>query len=298
MLKKLFVAATLLLLLGNGSTVAAEEGGMTAEEFVASLNFKTGKIELPNGVASLDLPPSFRYLGPADAERVLVDAWGNPPGSPSLGMIFPANVSPVGDEGWGVVITYEEDGHVNDEDADGIDYDELLKNMQEATSEANGERQKQGYASMRLVGWAEPPHYDKASHKLYWAQDLAFGDASQNTLNYNIRVLGRKGVLVLNAVSGMSQLDMVRGEMPTVLAATNFNAGHGYTDFDSSTDQVAAYGIAALVAGGAAAKLGLFAKLFALLVAFKKFIIIGAIALFAGIRKLLGMKKKEAVEAD
>ena len=26
--------------------------------------------------------------------------------------------------------------------------------------------------SMELVGWAAPPRYDKATHKLYWAKEL------------------------------------------------------------------------------------------------------------------------------
>lgn len=297
MLKKMFAVASILLLLGILPAAGAEEAGkMTAEEFMASLKFKFGNIELPNGIASLNLPNSFRYLDPDGANRVLVDAWGNPPGKQTLGMIFPSDASPLGQDGWGIVITYEEDGHVNDEDADSIDYADLLKNMQESTREVSEERKKNGYEPMTLVGWAEPPHYDKSNHKLYWAQELAVGSNAQNTLNYNIRVLGRKGVLVLNAISGMSQLPMVRAKMPDVLAATNFKGGNSYADFDSSTDKVAAYGVAALIAGGAAAKLGLFAKLFALLLAFKKAIIIGAIALVAAIRKLLGLKKKESPE--
>lgn len=299
MLKKIFAVAAIALSLGSVSSIqAAEPNGsqtqMTADEFVASLKFQSGKIDLPNGIASLDLPPSFRYLNPQDASRVLVDAWGNPPGTKTLGMIFPADESPVSQNGWGIVITYDEDGHVSDEDADAIKYDELLKDMQSSMTEANEERKKQGYDPISLVGWAETPSYDKANHKLYWAKELAVGDAQQHTLNYNIRVLGRQGVLVLNAVAGMSQIATIKAEMPNVLSATNFKEGNGYADFNSSTDKVAAYGLAALVAGGAAAKLGLFAKLFALLLAFKKLIIIGLIALGVGIKKILGMRKKEA----
>jgi uncharacterized membrane-anchored protein len=298
MLKKIIAIAALALLLGSASFVSAAEPGadapkMTAEQFLASLKFQNGKIDLPNGVAALDLPPSFRYLNPEDSSRVLVDAWGNPPGDKTLGMIFPADLSPIDQNGWGIVITYDEDGHVSDEDADKIKYDELLKDMQSSMEEANAERKKQGYASISLLGWAETPSYDKASHKLYWAKELAFSDAQQHTLNYNIRVLGRKGVLVLNAVSGMNQIGMIKTEMPKVLSATNFKAGNDYNDFNSSTDKVAAYGIAALVAGGVAAKLGFFAKIFALLLAFKKLLIVGVIALWVGIKKFLGMKKKE-----
>jgi uncharacterized membrane-anchored protein len=298
MLKKIIAIAAFALLLGNVSYVSAAEPGaaptkMTAEQFLASLKFQNGKIDLPNGIAALDLPPSFRYLNPEDSSRVLVDAWGNPPGDKTLGMIFPADLSPIDQNGWGIVITYDEDGHVSDEDADKIKYDELLKDMQSSMEEANAERKKQGYEPVSLLGWAETPSYDKASHKLYWAKELGFGDAQQHTLNYNIRVLGRKGVLVLNAVAGMNQIGIIKTEMPKVLSATNFKAGNDYNDFNSSTDKVAAYGIAALVAGGVAAKLGFFAKIFALLLAFKKLLIVGVIALWVGIKKFLGMKKKE-----
>lgn len=299
MLRKFFVIAAFALLLGSVSSVSAAEPGaaqakMTAEEFLASLKFQNGKIDLPNGIAALDLPPSFRYLNPEDSTRVLVDAWGNPPGGTTLGMIFPADVGPLDQNSWGIIITYDEDGHVSDEDADTIKYDELLNDMQSSMEEANAERKKQGYEPVSLLGWAETPSYDKASHKLYWAKELAFGDAQQHTLNYNIRVLGRQGVLVLNAVAGMESIAHIKTEMPKALAATNFKAGNDYADFNSGTDKVATYGIAALVAGGVAAKMGFFAKIFALLLAFKKLIIIGVIGLGVGIKKFLGMKKKEA----
>ncbi len=264
---------------------------MTADEFVASLKFKQGKVDLPGGIATLNLPDTFRYLEPADATRVLVDAWGNPPGTKTLGMIFPATVSPLANDSWGVVITYDEDGHVNDGDADNINYDDLLKDMQESSKAANEERKKRGYDSLTLVGWAEKPSYDKANHKMYWAKELASEKATQHTLNYGIRVLGRKGVLVLNAVAGMNQIGAIKTEMQKVVAFSEFTQGNRYADFDNKTDRVAEYGLAALVAGGVAAKLGFFGKIFAFLLAFKKLLIFGAIALFAGVAKLFSRKR-------
>jgi len=274
---------------GTGSD--APKQGMTAEEFVASLKFQKGKIDLPQGIATLNLPDSFAYLNPDDTEKVLVSAWGNPPGNKTLGMIFPSGISPVSQGAWGVVITYDEDGHVNDSDADSINYDDLLKEMQEGMQAANEERKKQGYHGLALVGWAEKPTYDKINHKLYWAKELNADGATEHTLNYNIRALGRKGVLVLNAIALMSQIEDIKAEMPTILAATEFTKGNTYAEFDSSVDKTAEYGLAALVAGGVAAKLGLFGKLFAVILAFKKVLVLGVIALWAGIQKLLGMKK-------
>lgn len=290
---------TLWLLLLNcffASTTFAEtpapaEQGMTAEEFVASLHFKSGKIDLPNGIATLNLPETFTYLDPADSERVLVDAWGNPPGNSTLGMIFPAGLSPLDKTAWGVVITYDEDGHVKDDDADSINYDDLLKDMKEATDADNVERKKQGYDSFTLVGWAEKPSYDKTTHKLYWAKEFASEHATEHTLNYNVRILGRKGVLVLNAIAGTSQLGTIKTEMQKVIAFSEFKAGNSYGDFNSDTDKTAEYGIAALVAGGVAAKMGLFGKLFALILAFKKVLILAVVGLFMAIKKFLGFGK-------
>ncbi len=261
------------------------------QQLLNSLTFQQGKITLPDNIATLDLPAGFRYLNPADSGRLLTQGWGNPPGITTLGMIVPAAVNPLTPEGWGVVVTYEKDGHVKDNDADSIKYDELLKTMQEQTSQDNEQRKKDGYPAMTLVGWTEAPHYDKASHKLYWAKELRSAGDSQDGLNYNIRVLGREGVLVLNAVAGMQQIATIKSEMRNVTAFTDFTPGNRYTDFDGKTDKVAEYGIAALIAGGVAAKVGLFGKLFALLLAFKKAIILAVAAGGTWVARLFGRKK-------
>jgi uncharacterized membrane-anchored protein len=70
----------------------------------------------------------------------------------------------------------------------------------------------------------------------------------------------------------------------------DFNQGNRYADFDPKVDKVAAYGIAALIAGGIAAKLGFFKLLLVFLLAAKKFIIIAAIAVAAWFKKLFGKK--------
>jgi uncharacterized membrane-anchored protein len=296
MLTRLLCIATAALfsLFMCGPATAAADGATASEnaaQFLQSLHFQEGTIKLPGDIATLTLPPSFRYLAPADTERLLVDAWGNPPGSVTLGMIVPSNVSPLEQGGWGAIITYDKDGHVKDDDADSIKYDELLKDMQDSVNDNNAARKEKGYAPMTLVGWAERPHYDKAQHKLYWAKELRTEGDQQSGLNYNVRVLGREGVLVLNAIAGRDQLDAIKVEMQKVTAFTNFNPGQRYTDFNSGTDKVAEYGLAALVAGGVAAKLGLFGKLLALLLAFKKIILLVVAAFGSAIWKFFKREK-------
>jgi len=259
----------------------------------AGLHFQTGVIDLKDGLATVTLPDDFRYLGPDDTKVVLEQMWGNPPGAKPLGMIVPAKSRLVGSNSWAIVITYAQDGYVKDADADKINYDDLLHKMQKATTEASAKRVKEGYPSIEFVGWAEPPRYDKAAHKLYWARDLRFGDETHDTLNYNIRVLGRRGVLVLNAVAPMSALSAIQDQTPAIVKMVDFNSGNRYADFNGSTDKVAAYGLAALVAGGVAAKLGGFKLLLAGILAAKKFVVLGLAAVATAFKKVFKRKSPD-----
>ena len=261
-----------------------------AQKLADSLNYQKGEITLKGGLAKIHVPEEFRYLDAKDANTVLSKLWGNPPDSSTLGLLLPAKVSPLSKEAWAVIITYDEDGYVKDDEAEKMDYDKLIKTMKENTREGSKEREKQGYGAIELIGWATPPRYDKATHKMYWAKELKFGDNDENTLNYNIRMLGRRGVLVLNAVAGMGQLQDIEAAAPAVLAMVDFQEGHRYTDFNASTDKVATYGIAALVAGGLAAKAGLFKGLLVALLAAKKVVIVGFIAVAAWVKKLFAKK--------
>ena len=270
---------------------------LSMEELLSTIDTlpyqKEGIVKLGE-VASFKIPKGYKFLDGKSAEYVLHDLWGNPP-SPSLGMILPADGSPYLGS-WVIEITYEEDGHVKDDDAKDIKYDELLETMKKEAKEANPERKKQGYPTAELLGWASPPYYDQATHKLHWAKRLQFENDSLETLNYNIRALGRKGVLVLNAIGGMSDLEVIKTATPEVLANVNFENGNRYEDFSSSTDKVAAYGIGGLIAGGILAKTGLLAKIGLIFAKFAKVIILAIAGLGGVIMKFFRGNKENTTE--
>jgi uncharacterized membrane-anchored protein len=272
-----------------GEESSAPEAGAPEMNF----QYQTGDIVLPNKVATLHLGGRYRYLDAEETSRLLV-AWGNESDNSTQGAIIPADVDPMSTEGWAVIVTYVDDGHVDDSDAKDIDYDELLKDMKEGTEEHNKARKEAGFDAVHLVGWAEPPSYDASAKKLYWAKELDFVGTDAHTLNYDVRVLGREGVLSMNAVATMDQLSRIKSEMKPLIQVAEFNPGFRYAEFNESTDKVAEYGLGALIAGGVAAKLGLFGKLFAVLVAFKKVIFIGLLAIGGVIAKLFGRKKEES----
>ena len=261
-----------------------------AVQLAKSLKYEQGEIDLRGGLAKLTVPKEFNFLGPDDAETVLVKLWRNPPSEVKpLGLLIPAGMTPLSTNCWVVTIDYSEDGYVKDDDASKINYDDLLQKMQKGTAANNKEREEHGYPAITLVGWAAPPHYDAATHKLYWAKQLKVGDDPNDTLNYNIRMLGRKGVLELNAIASVDQLGEIDAQTPQILGMVDFKEGNRYADFDPKVDKVAKYGIATLVAGGAlaaAAKLGLLKGLWVFILAAKKFIIIGVIAVVAFFKKM------------
>ena len=290
--------ALLLSILPCGLVTGAppEEARVAEMRSLASrLKYQTGRIRLRDGLATINLTDAFRYLDPAGADTLLTGIWGNPPShARTLGVIAPADFDPFGPLAWCVVVSYDEDGYVKDDDAASIDYADLLRQMQEKTRESSKQRVKDGYPSVALIGWAAKPSYDRRTHKFYWAKEMKFGDSGGgDTLNYNLRILGRGGVLVLNVVASMSQLKVVERSVPEILGMVDFDAGNRYADYKPGTDRVATYGLAALVAGGIAAKTGLLKGLLVALLAMKKLVVVAVVALIAFLKKLFGGKVAE-----
>ena len=307
-MKKLLIFAFSFLMFSTvkaqdpDSTEVLSDEAMTAlyqawaDSVTATFIYDTGMVTLKDDLAKLVVPEGFKYLNPEGAEIVLTNLWGNPPSQPgygSLGMLFPKDISPMDDNTYAIDITWSEEGYIDDADAKDIDYDELLETIQEDARLASEQRVEMGYQPVEIVGWASEPFYDVENKKLHWAQEIKFGDDPDHTLNYNIRILGRRGYLNMNVIGGMAVLPDVKANINTILPSVEFNDGHRYVDFDASIDEVAAVGIGGLIAGKVLAKAGILAKVGILLAKFWKFIAIGAVALFAGLRKFLRGGKEE-----
>ncbi len=227
----------------------------------ATLKYRHGVIHLKNGIGTLKVPDGFKYLDADQSNYVLSELWGNPRSQSSLGMILPEPMGVLGERTWAFNVQYEAMGYVPDEDAGGIDYDALLAEMQNDTRQASRERVGAGYEAIELVGWAAKPYYDTNRKILCWAKELKFGESTENTLNYNVRILGRKGVLVLNAIASMNELPEVNKNIDKVLNIVTFSDGNKYADFNPSVDEVAAWTVGGLVAGKVMAKAGFFVVL-------------------------------------
>lgn len=229
---------------------AYDEAALDDGPSEATFEYQYGAVRLAGGVATLDLPDTFKFLGGEQARRLVVEVWENPPSIADKleGVILYADAGAF-DGRSAFIVYYDPIGYVSDEDADGIDYDAMLKNMLKEDSVENVQRVAEGYDALELVGWASPPFYDKQAKVLHWAKEMRLEDGDDNVLNYNIRVLGRHGVIIINGISGMSRLDMMDREVPVMIGLTSFNDGYRYDQFNAATDRVADRGVGGLIDG-------------------------------------------------
>ncbi|NJM83862.1 MAG: DUF2167 domain-containing protein [Tabrizicola sp.] len=216
---------------------------------VDGLDLKSGTFTLDGGMAQVTVPDDYYFLDAADARYVLEALWENPEAPTMLGMIFPRKYTPFDQASWAITLEFDPIGYVSDEDAAGYDYDELLQTMKDDTISENEWRVQNGFEKIELLGWAAEPHYDQAERKLYWAKKLHFDGAPEDTLNYNIRALGRKGVLVMNFIANADQLAEVEAAVPGALRMISFTEGNRYADYVPGVDTLAAVGIGGLIAG-------------------------------------------------
>jgi uncharacterized membrane-anchored protein len=95
----------------------------------------------------------------------------------------------------------------------------------------------------------------------------------------------------MNLITDLRDIEKDKAHAAALLGALSFSDGKRYADFNASTDRMAEYGLAALVGGVAAKKLGLFAVMAAFFVKFAKVFLLGGIAALGVIGKFIGRKK-------
>jgi uncharacterized membrane-anchored protein len=245
--------------------------------------------------AKLSLTEGQVFVPQPHAGKVL-NTMGNPGQDTRLqGIVFPKDDAP-----WFMTIRFEESGYVKDDDAKEWNADDLLKSYREGTAASNEERKKMGVAGLEILGWAQKPTYDSSSHRLAWAmssREIGAPETEAQGVNYNTYALGREGYFSMNLVTDLTALPTYKPQAHGLLDALQFNDGKRYADFNSSTDKVAEYGLAALVVGVAAKKLGFFALAAVFLAKFAKIIAIAVFA-FGGAILSFFRKKKATVAAE
>jgi len=295
---RIALAALLVLLLPTAAWGQDAQSAAEAEWNAALTAARKVHVTGPSEVkladqATFKLPQGFIFIPAAEGKRLL-EAMGNRVSNELLGVVFPAS-----DARWFVVMQFHKSGYIKDDDAREWKTDELLAGLKRGTEQSNANRRARNLPEVEVVGWVETPAYDAKAHRLVWSLSSKEKNEPAGTergINYNTYALGREGYVSMNLVTGMNTIEAEKPIAHTLLAALEYNDGKRYTDFNSTTDHVAEFGLAALIGGVAAKKLGLFAIIAAFLVKFAKVIGVAAIAFGAAATRLF-RRKKEAGNA-
>src|SRR5689334_2647862 len=115
-MKKLFILAAGIF--AFTALMAKEPGDTTSSNDILNylshidsiektLNYKKGKINLGAGIATIDVPANFKFLGPQEAKYVVEELWGNPPmGEAPLGLLMPENTNATTMGSYAFIVTY------------------------------------------------------------------------------------------------------------------------------------------------------------------------------------------------
>jgi uncharacterized membrane-anchored protein len=240
--------------------------------------------------ANFEIPAGIVFTDGSGARRLL-EFSGNIPDGSELGLFAPTNLE------WFAIFDFSEEGYVKDDDKDKLDADKMLAAIKKGNEAGNAERKKRGWPLMKIVGWDQPPAYDSETHNLGWAIRVE-SDGGQS-VNYNTRLLGRKGIMSVNLVIDPEKLPATLPEYKQMLAKYDYKPGERYSEFKQG-DKIAKYGLAALVVGGAAAgaaKLGLFGTIAVFFKKAWKLVIIAVVAIGAFIKRIVLGRNKTTIDS-
>lgn len=185
----------------------------------------------------------FTFLNATDTDKFL-KLNGNPP---TGGNAY--TIAPVKGE-WFGILQFAEEGYVKDDEK--IDASALLEQLKANNVSGNEVKRKEGYPTLTLMGWAMPPRYDKQSQRLEWGTRLITDADKVEVVNVSTRLLGRHGYMSATLVTTPSTMEADLADFKLALKNFDYISGEKYSEWREG-DKVAAYGLGALVLGGAAA---------------------------------------------
>jgi uncharacterized membrane-anchored protein len=273
-----FVLAVLL--------ACASIGAWAEDSAIAKLPWQrgptTGKIA---DKATIQVPLGYVFLDVSGTKK-LNELMHNPPDSSSTYTFAPEDLSWIG------FFSFNDVGYIKDEN--DIDADKILASVKEGTEQGNTERQSRGWDTLKVLGWSFEPKYDSQIKSLAWAILAEDEKSHAKIVNYNTRLLGRRGVMEVVVVSDPESLNSSIAAFKGNLPGFQFTQGESYAEYRPG-DHVAAYGLAALITGGAAAvaaKKGFFGVIAGFLAAAWKLVVAAFLGMGAWLRSLFSKKQK------
>jgi uncharacterized membrane-anchored protein len=271
-----------------GLVASAQEDQLSPEqqqllERFSAIQWQQGPTTATIGtMAEIVVPQGYQFASANDAQTLL-ELYGNPRNPSILGALVPL----ADDADWTLIFKFDEIGYVKDADKESIDAEAILSSFQAGLPDMNRSRRAIGAAECSSISWMEKPFYDPQTNNLTWALRLGFDEG--DSVNYDIRILGRYGVMEATVLDSPETYAKSIPTVKEVLTGFSFSESNKYSEWKQG-DKVAAYGLTGLVAGGGlamAAKTGLLGKIGLLLAKGGKAIILAVVVLAGGLMSIV-----------
>jgi uncharacterized membrane-anchored protein len=214
------------------------------------LRFHTGKLKFTEQNIRITVPPNHYFVDGPQSRYILETLWGNAQDEEVLGMIVRSDFSPNETKGdYSFVVSYAPTGYISTPEKVDFDHHILLNKIQQQIHDNNTRRLEQGLNALQVERWVMVPFFDQYRKALYWATELKVNGSDESLINYNLRILGKDGVIKVNAVGTMDQLDGIKQILPYVLARTEFLEGYCYDDYNAATVVESDWKLEELIAG-------------------------------------------------
>src|SRR5688572_20738924 len=174
------------------------------------------------GVAKVNVPVGHMFLD-GNTIRERMESVGEPTSGDEVGFLRPTN------GGWSVYFEYADVGYVKDDEKDKLDAPKLLNSLKKSNDAANEQRKRNGIPPLIIEGWQQEPKYDAATHNLTWC--IRASMQGEPLLNYNTRLLSRKGYMSVTLVCEPDQLQSTLTDYNSLLAGYKFNTGDTYAEY-------------------------------------------------------------------
>jgi uncharacterized membrane-anchored protein len=236
-------------------------------------------------MAQIQIPKGFSFFEQKDMKE-FQEKTHNLYSGDELGVLYDPDKA----HGYIALFEFEDTGYIKDAAGEKLDPASMWKTMVENNDQANENRKKNKWDEIGMVRWEKEPQYNPKTQRLEWAVRLK--EKNDEFVNFNTRILGRKGVMRVVLVPYSADLSKVLPDFNQAIAGFSYTSGNKYAEWTTG-DKVADFGLAALVVGGAgalAAKTGLLAKLWGVIALWAlklwKLLVVGIAALSGFFKRL------------
>jgi uncharacterized membrane-anchored protein len=222
-----------------------------------TIHYTTGKIELANNTATIDLGNTFKFIPKQDAIRVIESIWANPKrDNITEGLIVPLNDKLLEKKSVLFNIQYFENYQVND-DNDIVYFTDFLAKLKSENTVEYYDPEENKYFKLQYKKFLFSPIYDKNKKVYVIPKVFRIVNSDKNTINYNYSYILKTGVFCINAIANQNDKNDLEKYVYNLIKTIQINNVKNEKEIDSKAIKLSEF-----IGADPIFKMGLYDKLY------------------------------------